>query len=761
MRTRERVTGWAAVVVVAAAVLLLGAAPRWAQAITALAAGAAVATSFSSRRTFTRPPWLSVTLGVALVLCLVQLIPLPQSLLERLSSEGAMLRVDGAALAKTSPWTAITLDAPGTLRAACFFAILLAFAHVALRVSVQERGRYFVLAGIAGVCALTAVIVGAHAMLGSDALYGIYTPRQAHPSVLGPLLNENHLGGLMAMGTLLAGGLLMVRGQRSWVRASWTLVAAACGAVTVASHSRGATLALLFGALVFGAILAGQRFTRAENERRSTLRTSLPVAIVALCAVLVIIYASAGRVTDELSRTSLDEVNQPLSKFAVWRASGALIDEAPWFGVGRGAFEPAFTRIHAPTALVSYSHVENEYVQVLVDWGVIGAGLLAIAGVLVAVAAIRRWREGPLAAGALAALVAIGAQSVVDFGAELLGLAVPIVGIAATLTYVPLKEVSQRRLVASRAARAAYVIGAIAAALLLLSRVTTTIDEDHRALAGVTSLDDPTLHDVIERHPLDYYGFSIAAEVAGRSGDASAVSLLNHALRLHPYHPGLHHLAARMLVRAKRFDQAALEYAIVLRSTVKRGPVLTEMLARLPADVFADRLPLDGIGTEELAKNLLAVNAPIEAMVRWLVRVLEVRPGEVVACHWLYTLGINPWNEHAAAEAVKHCDSTGMANEERLLLARGLLRAGKFDEVLRSVTGVETWTGRRDTKVHAWLLGCEAHLGAGHTDEARQCLHAVDRSGLATPADLQQIETLRARMQPGVTAPGGTAAPPP
>src|SRR6185369_6190725 len=114
----------------------------------------------------------------------------------------------------------------------------------------------------------------------------------------------------------------------------------------------------------------------------------------------------------------------------------------PWVGVGRGAFEAAFTRVHPASGLASYSHLENEYLQAVVDWGVIGALALGLLAIWVAVAAVKRWRDGPLAAGALGALTVVAIQSNVDFGVEFLGLAAPMTAVAAALTYVPLREVS-------------------------------------------------------------------------------------------------------------------------------------------------------------------------------------------------------------------------------------------------------------------------------------------------------------------------------
>jgi O-antigen ligase len=487
MRRREWIATGLGLSATAAAVLAVGGALRWTQALVALlVAGALVPLAWSRRSLDRRAPLVAV-LAVPLVLTAIQLVPLPAGWLEALGPVGAGLREDGAALVGTAPWRAITLDAPGSLRALCFFAILLGVASLSLRLALTERGRYRVLAGVAAVCGATAGIAAVHELAGATALYGLYEPVQASPAVLGPLLNGNHLGGLMAMGAVLGGALVMYRNQRGWVRAAWAAVTAACIAVGLATLSRGAALALAGGGLVTGAALIGQRLRsdpRRRRRRDQLLTSSLPIAVVAVCGLVIVVYSSAGGVGRQLGETSLAELQADASKFGVWRSSLQLARETPWLGIGRGAFEPAFTRVHPPSARQTASHVENEYLQAIVDWGIAGAVACALAVGWLALVVIRRWHDGPLAAGALGAIAVIAVQSVVDFGIQLLGVAVPAVAVAGTLAYGPVRELSPRAVLRVRLLRIGHVAALAAAAAALLSDATTSVGEDHQALAG-------------------------------------------------------------------------------------------------------------------------------------------------------------------------------------------------------------------------------------------------------------------------------------
>src|SRR6185295_4695396 len=149
----------------------------------------------------------------------------------------------------------------------------------------------------------------------------------------------------------------------------------------------------------------------------------LPIGIVAVCVVVLVVYSSAGSVTTDFGKTTLEEVHQPRSKFAAWRSAETVVRESPWVGVGRGGLEPSFTRVHPASGNVTFAYVENEYIQAVVDWGIPGALLFGVSLLWFASVAIRRWRDGPLAAGALGSLTAIALQSSVDFGVELLGVA--------------------------------------------------------------------------------------------------------------------------------------------------------------------------------------------------------------------------------------------------------------------------------------------------------------------------------------------------
>jgi O-antigen ligase len=735
MRTRDWVSAGAGGAAIAAAIFAVGGAPRWAQALVALIAAVAVVPLVPSRRVLGRISPLVAMLLIAIGLTVLQLVPLPHALVEWLQP-GSALRDDGATLAGVSPSSTLTLDQPGTLRALAFFVILLGVAIVALRVAVTENGRYRILAAVGALCGLAAIVGGLHNLVGATSLYGLYRP-QVLPQVLGPLLSSNHFGCLMAIGAIVTLSLALYRRQPPWLRVTWLVAMGACMFALLSTYSRGAFVALCVGGFVALGALVAQKLLAHETPRRRRagfLTSSLPIAVVAACTVIVVLYAGAEGVAQQLSSTSLDELHAPRSKFAAWRSGVTLIEESPWVGVGRGAMEPVLTRVHPAAAYAAYSHLENEYLQAAVDFGVPGALLLGGTAAWLVIVALRRWRDGPLAAGGLGALAVVMLQSNVDFGVEVLGVAVPITAIAATLAYVPVREAKPKTLQLVRALRGVHVAALVILAALLLSGKTTYLDEDH--LTRAASLDD--VRGPIERHPLDYYNYAVAADALQRAGDPRAIHFLNHALVLHPTSPALHLDAAHLLYATGHADQATIEYAAALLPTRDVHKLLAEIATRFPPPQAAAAIPTDAIRADQITRELEELRH-VDIAVAWLSRVLDLQPHTPHACELLYALATKQGDPAIVAVAAKRCADYPPGRDVRLALGKILLAKHDETEIVRLLGDVETWQGRSDEKSEAWLVLCDAQLALAYWDEAKRCLRRLDAAGLLPPERASEI----------------------
>ncbi|MEZ4365348.1 MAG: O-antigen ligase family protein [Kofleriaceae bacterium] len=746
MRAREITTASAGAVALAISVLAIGGVPRWAMALVAVAVAVALAAQLTSRRRLERRSPLVIVLLVATGLTALQAVPLPPAVGMALAPVPHDLVNDTYALTgDADAWRPLSVDPPGTYRALLLLTILVGVALVALRLAASEAGRYRLLAAVAALCGASAAIVGVHQLLGLDALYGVYAPREASTRLLGPLLNPNHLGSLMSVGVLLGLGLAAHARQPTWRRVAWAGSALACLAVLLATYSRGATIAVGLGAVVLVATLVLQRATASHRDRRTSLLTSVPVALIVACAVALVIHLAGGGVGGELDRTSVDEIARPATKYDAWRASAQLVREAPWTGVGRGGFESAFTRVYPPSATGIFSHLENEYLQAVVDWGIPGAAALALALGYLGVVMLRRWRGGALAAAALAALVAVGVQSLVDFGAELPGLAVPLVIIAATLSYVPLVRAPREAPLRRLAPRVAPLVALALAAALALPPWGRTVTEDHRHLLDAGS-PLPMALATSRRHPLDYVAAGNAAVAAMRARDPRAVRLLNHALMLHPTHPGLHRQGARLLLRNRRVEQAALEYAIAVRGSTEPAALVEELVRALPTDAARLRaLPLDRRDVTPVVAAL-EEEGRVDLAIAYLERLTARRPRELRLAERLFALAVREERLDVAVAAARDLATREPIMARRLALARLLMKTGGEAEVLTLLADVATSTGGQQERATAWLLRCEAARALRQFALARACLDELAASPVMTTKLGAQVTAARARV---------------
>ena len=745
MLRRDRFTLLAVATSVAVAIFAIGGAPRWAQAATAVAAAVALASTLTSKRGLERRPPLVVLLIAAAGWTLVQLLPLPDAVLQALTPTLSGLRSDGTALVHVHALPTLSMDVPGTLRALVFFVILSAVAIVALRIAAQERGRYALMSTVALGAGATALISALHYAFDAHSLYGLYHPLQAAPRIMGPLLNTNHLGSLMAIGMVASGGLLMYGKQTTARRLGWLANCIACLAVAGATLSRGAMLACAAGTAVLLGTTLLQRITATElRERRSRARllsTTLPIGIIVTCGLTLGLYIGAGGVIHQLENTSLQEIHEPTSKFAAWRSAFTLVDETPWTGIGRGAFEPVFTRVHAASAFATFSHPENEAVQLLVEWGLPATILLGALAIWMLRRVIRRWRDGPLAAGALGVLGAIVFQSNFDFGIEMLSLAVPVTIVLATLSYGAVSQLPSQRLRRARVLRVGHLAALLVGAALVMTDHARSVEEDHVAL----HVEPTTAHvrEIVERHPLDYVAYAIYAEALANAGDPAAVPMLNHALRLHPTQAGLHRIAARLLVRGNRKGQAESEYATALRYTVDRRPLVVEMLSVLSAEEVIAALPLEA--EVDNTVHMFQALQRTDLAILWLDHELGYRPTLRVA-DAMYSVAAGA-NDVGALERAQRMRCRIIPSSQcSATLAQILVRANKTEEIVSVLADVATWTGPRDEQRSSWLLRCDALTKLRRIDEATRCLRDIELSGLVNPAGadlLQRREALK------------------
>jgi hypothetical protein len=196
----------------------------------------------------------------------------------------------------------------------------------------------------------------------------------------------------------------------------------------IASHSRGGFLAMMTAAAAMVFFL-GRGFARLGNGLAAML------ALVALFLVALGSISPFQRLATipDAGRSGLD------GRVEIWRAALQAWRAHPLWGTGLGSFPASTAPYFGHDHGVFYSHSEDEYVQMLVEGGVVGLGLalLALASIarlgLRARVAAASPHARALVLGGLFGGLALAVQSLSDFPLHIPGVAVPAVILCAHL----------------------------------------------------------------------------------------------------------------------------------------------------------------------------------------------------------------------------------------------------------------------------------------------------------------------------------------
>jgi O-antigen ligase len=239
--------------------------------------------------------------------------------------------------------------------------------------------------------------------------HGAFGPKLEFVGVAtGTLVNRNHFAAFLAVGAALGIGWLVghMRGtSRSWRefgrgaldallgekgRVRLVLVVLVIGIVE--SRSRMGNVAFVVAlSLAAGAYLLARRFAVSRTF------IVLLVSFALVDAVLVGSFFGLDQVAERLGQTSLAGEQRD----EVVRDAQGLIAARPWLGWGAGTFRYVYPGVRGEDILTSTSAAHNDYVEALVEVGMVGLAAYLWLGGLLAVAAWRAMRRGDAQARAI------------------------------------------------------------------------------------------------------------------------------------------------------------------------------------------------------------------------------------------------------------------------------------------------------------------------------------------------------------------------
>jgi uncharacterized membrane protein len=387
--------------------------------------------------------WPYLPLALFALLVAVQLLPLPAAIVNLISPNTWAIKMQMLSAAASGPaapkWMTLSFYPLATrqeLRVILLAGVVfVAVVHV-FRRSVHVLRLLSVITAVGGAAAVLAV---AQDLTGARGIYWMIERLGGdHLATAGPLVNYNNYCQFANLSLGAAVGLLLARvmaasaeaeGRRSpnvrgaslplavkdeLLQLRWVMAVIVIIAISVfLSRSRGGMIALMLGGLVGGIACARARTLAGRGW------IPLSLGLVVLAALL---YVGLDATLDRLATLRRAPQVAANARLAVARdVMQLLVPRFPIVGTGLGTHELVYPMVSRQTFPGLAGHVENEYVQVLEETGVIGGALvLAFAGMMAWawLRAVRRLRR-PIRAAAFGlgiGLIAVMIHSGSDFG---------------------------------------------------------------------------------------------------------------------------------------------------------------------------------------------------------------------------------------------------------------------------------------------------------------------------------------------------------
>ncbi len=316
-----------------------------------------------------KPVWL--LLSAAVGLAVLQTVPLPPGVWTALP--GRQLFVEAAAASgQAQPWRPLAIVPGAAANAAASLLVPVAVLMAAAGLDDAERRR---LPGVLLILVVAAMLIGLLQFSGVR----LNNPfiNDVTGQVGGSFANRNHLALFLAVGCLLAPAWAFLDGRRPGWRAPVALgLVVVLLLMVIATGSRAGTLLGVLGTLV-GCALVGKEARRMSRRYPRWVVPAIAAAAAAVVAALVLLSIAAGRAV-AVDRAFAVDPGQDMRS----RGLPTVLDMIRQYfpaGSGLGGFDPIF-RVHEPFELLKptyFNHAHNDYLEIVLDAGLPGLGLLA------------------------------------------------------------------------------------------------------------------------------------------------------------------------------------------------------------------------------------------------------------------------------------------------------------------------------------------------------------------------------------------------
>lgn len=357
----------------------------------------------------------------------LQLVPVPASFLEWISPPTAEIYRHAEPFAPDR-WVTLSLDRGSTLEgifknSAYVFLFILTLAFV------TSGKRLYALMIVLLLVGVIQSVYGIVAYLADDWL-GLWKPvADGHYVANGTFPNKNHFGAHVVMAASVTLGLLLAsmrhfeseKGGLKVIISRWVQLMLEPRAILIMalfvlftalffSASRGASLSL------FVALVAVITIGVSHRGRYSRDAALLPIVALLFVGAAVIMG------TNDLFLRLLNMSVEGNQRLLVWSDVIEMIKDYPLLGIGEGGFQWLYPAYKGSGVVENYyHHVHNDYLEILVDQGLIGSLLIGTAILLSLLSVLRGYhhRNASLLRGAcfasLTACLAFLIHALFDF----------------------------------------------------------------------------------------------------------------------------------------------------------------------------------------------------------------------------------------------------------------------------------------------------------------------------------------------------------
>ena len=309
-------------------------------------------------------------------------------------------------------WTAYRHETYSQALLYCAYAALAFLVAQTLRRSSQAKVLAVVVTVYGFVVAALALLQG---LSPNGRIFWFYTP-EGHGWIYGPYVNHNHYAGLMEMLVPIPLVFSLTRYARGNLRSVVAGVAALMAGTIFLSGSRGGMASLVVELILLGWILS--------RTQKSPRLAAVGAFVVVSLAVLA--WIGGSELTKRFATISAEARGEVSggTRWTIDKDGFRMFAKKPVLGWGLGAFPVAYPQFRTFYTNFFVNEAHNDYLQILVETGVVGLGAVAWFLVLLyrnALAKLQDWPDNINGAVSLAAILGctgIVVHSFVDFNLQ-------------------------------------------------------------------------------------------------------------------------------------------------------------------------------------------------------------------------------------------------------------------------------------------------------------------------------------------------------